>query len=426
MGNYSLTEQDIKHNIRCNTLNGIYSVLALNLVTPFIGILAKNLGAETYEIAMLSSFPALISVFSMIPGGILVDIFKEKKKITGLFIFITRFFFLLLALTPQLPTPYRVSALIVIYGIMNFPGSISGVAWQSFIATAIPAERRAQAFATRNKITSICGMIITLLAGQILRIYKGSSEIKIYQLFFIIAFCFALLEVYYHLKMKEPTFQENYVSTDKNSETFINKGKQVLTYKPFILFSLCSLLFHFGWQMGWPLFTIYQIDYLGADGTWISYLSVGNGLAGFVTYPLWSKLVNKKGNNYTVILATFAIAMSPFLFAISWNLYVLLIVNFFMGTAVAGISLVLFNLLLEVVPNENRTLYIALYNTMISLSAIASPMVGAFVYETFSSIYLALITAGTFRMLGSFTFFLRYKLLTKKEQKTVYSNNFSN
>ncbi|SHJ96987.1 Major Facilitator Superfamily protein [Anaerobranca californiensis DSM 14826] len=417
MGNYSLSEQDIKNNIKCNTLNGIYSVLALNLVTPFIGILAKNLGAEAYEIAMLSSFPALMSVLAMIPGSILVDQYKEKKKITGLFIFITRFFFILLALTPQLPAPYRISALIIIYSVMNFPGGLSGVSWQSFIATAIPPERRAQAFATRNKITSICGMTITLIAGQILRMYKGNSEIKIYQLFFIIAFGFALLEVYYHLRMKEPIFQENSLSTDQNSETFNNKIKQVLTHKPFVLFSLCSLLFHFGWQMGWPLFTIYQIDYLGADGTWISYLSVGNGLAGFITYPLWSKLVNKKGNNYAVILATFSIAMSPFLFAISWNLYILLVVNFFMGTAVAGISLVLFNLLLEVVPNENRTLSIALYNTLISLSAIVSPMVGAFVYETFGSIYLALITAGTFRMLGSFTFLLRYKFLTKSTTK---------
>lgn len=431
MSNYSLTEQDIRHNIKCNTLNGIYSILALNLVTPFIAIIAKNFGADAYQIALLSSLPALMSVISMIPGGIMVDRLREKKLITGIIILATRIFFLVLAIIPELPAAYRSMALVLVYGTMNFPGGLSGVAWQSFIATAIPADRRAQAFASRNKITSITGMMVTLLAGQILRMYNTntgifsllnrffsltvSSEIRIYQLFFVVGFCFALLEIYYHMKMKEPLLPVD-INEQQHKKSIAESIEKVLTYKPFLLFGACSLLFHFGWQMGWPLFTIYQIDYLGSDGTWISYMSVGGGLAGFLTYPLWSKLAIRKGNNFTVILAAFAIAMSPFLYAISPNLQILLLVNFFMGTAVAGISLVLFNTLLEVVPDEDRTLFIAIYSTVISASAFFSPMVGAYVYKS-SNIYLALIIAGSFRLFGSFTFLLRYRYLLSLEGK---------
>ncbi len=429
MSNNVMAEQDVIHNVKCNTKNGIYSVLGMNLVTPFIGFLAKSLGADAYQIALLSSVPALMSVISMIPGGILVDRFQQKKAITGFFILFARFFFLLLALTPSLPASIRVSFLVLIYGLMNFPGGISGVAWQSFISTAIPAQRRAQAFASRNKITSICGMIMTLFAGQILRMYnnntglfkylstkfnvKLSSEIQIYQVFFGIAFVFALIEVYYHMQMKEP-----YNNIEKNEDKLsfkkiITSILDIFTHKPFLLFGLCSLLFHFGWQMGWPLFTIYQIDYLNADGTWISYISVTGSLAAFITYPIWSKVVGKKGNNFTVVIATYGIAMSPFLYLVSWNLYVLLFVNFFMGAAVAGINLVLFNTLLEVVPEENKTLCIAIYSTVISISAIFSPMVGAYIYKTFSSIGIALIVAGCFRLFGSTTFLLRYRYLSK-------------
>ena len=432
MNRFALSESDINHNIKCNTRNGIFAVIALNLVTPFIGILAKTMGADAYEIALLSSLPALMSVISMIPGGIMVDRFQEKKKITGFFIIFTRMFFLFLAITPSLPPTWRVFALILTYGLMNFPGGISNVAWQSFIATAIPAKERAQAFAYRNKITSICGMVVTLLAGQILRLYNRSqgfellkkwtgidisSEVSLYQIFFIFAFGFAILEVYYHMQMKEPKAD---VADEKNLIKKMNiftNIKRVFGYKPFVLFGVCSLLFHFGWQMGWPLFTIYQIDYLGAGGTWISYLSVTGGLAAFITYPLWSKIATKKGNNYTVIIASSAIAMSPFLYAISWNLYVLLTVNFFMGAAVAGISLVLFNSLLEVVPDEDRTLYIAIYSTIISISAMFAPMVGAHMYKTFN-IYIALCLAGGFRLFGSFSFLLRYKYLSKETQVT--------
>ncbi|QNO13651.1 MFS transporter [Alkalicella caledoniensis] len=426
MSKIDLSESDINHNIKCNTRNGIFAVIGMNLVTPFIGILAKTLGADAYEIALLSSLPALMSVISMIPGGIMVDRFQEKKKVTGYVIALTRFFFLLLAITPNLPASWRVFALVLTYGLMNFPGGISNVAWQSFIASAIPAKQRAQAFAYRNKITSICGIIVTLIAGQILRIYninKGfpilkritgvdiSSEIMIYQIFFVLACGFAVYEVYYHMKMKEPVV----LKTQRElaiKKKLLSNIKTIFKYKPFLLFGICSLLFHFGWQMGWPLFTIYQIDYLGADGTWVSYISVVNGLAAFITYPIWSKVATKKGNNYTVVIATFAIAMSPFLYAISWNLYVLLMVNFFMGTAVAGINLVLFNSLLEVVPDEDRTLYIAIYSTLISISAMLAPMLGAHIYKVFN-IYVALCIAGSFRLFGSFSFLMRFKYLAR-------------
>lgn len=413
MSNCSLSSQDASHNIKCNTLNGVFATMAMNLVNPFIGVLAISMGADAYQIALLSSLPALMSMISMIPGGIMVDRFAQKKLITGMCIVITRFFFILLALTPMLPANIRVMYLVVIHGVMNLPGGISNVAWQSFIATAIPSEKRAQAFATRNKITSICGMCMTLLAGQILRIYSVKiGEVNLFRIFFIVAFGFALLEVFFHLKMKEPTLVKGNKQEIEGKKSISKSMKTVLSYKPFLLFGLCSLLFHFGWQMGWPLFSIYQIKYLGADGTWISYLSVSGSLAAFVTYPLWGKLVTKKGNNFAVIVATCAIAMSPFLYAISWNLYVLFLVNFFMGGAVAGISLVLFNTLLEVVPDEDRTLFIAVYSTVISLSAFFSPMVGAFVYDKIN-IYFALVVAGCFRLFGSFTFFLRYKYLQK-------------
>lgn len=442
MSNCSLSNQEVNHNIKCNTLNGVFATMAMNLVNPFIGVLAISLGANAYQIALLSSLPAFMSVISMIPGGIMVDKFAQKKLITGIFIIVTRFFFILIALTPQLPANIRVMALVIVFGVMNFPGGISNVAWQSFIATAIPSEKRAHAFATRNKITSICGMCMTLLAGQILRIFSAQVGVtRLYQIFFAAAFGFALLEVYFHLRMKEPVVvKESKVKSVSNKQlnkknsiiiTFNDYMSRIMKFltsitsnKPFVLFGLCSLLFHFGWQMGWPLFTIYTVDYLGADGTWMSYLSVSGGLAAFITYPYWSKLVTKKGNNYSIILATSAIAMSPFLYAISWNLQVLFVVNFFMGGAVAGISLVLFNTLLEVVPDEDRTLFIAIYSTIISISAIFSPMVGAYVYKSIS-IYSALVVAGCFRLFGSFTFFLRYKHLKAKGHSKTPSENLS-
>lgn len=75
------------------------------------------------------------------------------------------------------------------------------------------------------------------------------------------------------------------------------------------------------------------------------------------------------------------------------------------GVFVAGTVLTLFNLLLEVTPNENRTVYIAVYNILINISATIAPLLGVWIKDM-TSIYVALVVVAIMRMTGSIAFFL--------------------
>lgn len=66
-------EDRLIHNIRWNNINGILNTLSQNMLTPFTGIFAIKLGAPDSLIAALSSWPALVSLLTMIPGARLVD-----------------------------------------------------------------------------------------------------------------------------------------------------------------------------------------------------------------------------------------------------------------------------------------------------------------------------------------------------------------
>lgn len=405
-----LSLNDINHNVKYNTLNGVFAVLASNLVMPFVSVLAMNLGASNSQIGLLSSLPPAVSLAAMLPGAFFVERFALKKNIAGLFIFLHRTFFLLLALTPFLPR-HQVWFLVGMYGLMNLPGSIAGVAWQSFIAGAIPSEHRAQAFASRNRVTSLVGIAITFAAGQIFRLTPDSMDLVLYQIFFVTAFGLALLEVWYHLNMREAP------AITQRSQPGLGAMLGALgRERGFLVFCGCSLLFHFGWQMGWPLFSIHQVRNLGADETWISWISVVNGGMSFLTYSLWAKFIQKKGNHFVLFVAAFGISLSPFLYAASTQIIHVVFINGIIGIAIAGISLSLFNSLLDSVPEEGRTVYIASYTFLINLSATVVPMIGIGLLERFGMIP-AMLVAGTFRMLGSAAFALRYMALAKSEAK---------
>lgn len=399
--NRQFSQGDINHNIKHNTLNGVFAVLSTNLVIPFISVFALKLGASNLQMGLISSLPPAIALVAMLPGAFFVERFGAKKAITGAFILLHRFFFVLLALTPVLPA-HQVWYLVLVNGLMNLPGSIAGVAWQSFIAGAIPPRERARAFAIRNRLVSLFGIGITFLAGQIFRLLPDAHH-TLYQVFFVTAFGFALLEVWFHFKMRE-TVADGQRPAAPRLKTV---AAELLSARPYLVFCGCSLLFHFGWQMAWPLFSIHQVRNLGADENWVAMISVVNGAMAFLSYGMWRRFSERKGNQLALVFAALGISASPFLYALSRSLYHVVAINGLIGIAIAGINLVLFNSLLEAVPDQGRTIYIAIYTMLINLSATVAPMVGIGLLEGFG-IIAALSVAGAIRLLGTASFALRW------------------
>lgn len=85
----------------------------------------------------------------------------------------------------------------------------------------------------------------------------------------------------------------------------------------------------------------------------------------------------------------------------------LLLFNILIGVSVAGTVLLLFNILLEIIPSENKTVYIAIYNTLIAIISGISPIVGVKLMNM-TNITIALIAVAIVRLTSSM-FFYRMK-----------------
>jgi MFS family permease len=344
----------------------------------------------------------MIAVFAIIPGIMFMSRAVNKKKVIGIFFFLSRLFILSFALVPFIPEQYRPLVFVLLAGFMNFPESISTTAIQNFVAEAFSEKDRAFAIASKNKYSALISFISLLVLGQIIERLgtTDSKAIVVYQAFFIIAFLLGIYEIAALMKIKE----NNPIEDDRIDVK--SSLQEIFRNNEFRIFLSCSLLFHFGWQMGWPLFSIYQIKYLGATEAWITVSNVSSGIAMFMSYGYWERLITKKGNCYAIALATTGMAATPIMYAWSPNLYVLTVAGIIMGFFTSGTTTTVLSSLLDVTPEKNRLMYVAVHATMTNVTLAIAPLLGDVALKH-SNIYIALYAVAVARFIGSTAFYLR-------------------
>lgn len=405
----------LEYNLKINNINGILQALCLNLVTPFASIYAKKLNASDNDIAMLNSYPAIFCIVATIIGSYLFMHFKNKKKITTVFFSISRSFFLIFILVQFFPKSIQAPVFVLLYGAMNFPNSIATMGWQSYLGDLFQGTYRGRAFSKRSSLSTISALIITLLTGTMLYFIPRSDgeRLALYEVFFFIAFITSAFEIYSFTKHKQDSRSLTVEKvTDFQGLSFHEALKLIFnslkSQKKFIDFCVPVVLFHFAWQMGWPIFFSYEYDVLHTNEAWAALEAAVSLIFQAIAYVKWQKLSEKKGNYLVMFFAIVSMGMCPFLYSISTHIWQIVIFTALTGSATAGTVLLLSNNLYETAPDENRTLYIAIYTVLTNITLMVAPILGMEL-KACLNIYYALIIVGILRLLSSSLFYIRYR-----------------
>ncbi|MEH7885684.1 MFS transporter [Bacillus sp. JJ1609] len=393
----------IKLNEKNSIINGVASTIVMSMSNNYFALFAIGvLGATNYQVGLISSLPQIIGMFAMILGTAIMSRLQEKKKFTGRSIFFTRLFLIGMFFVIYLPVEYRAWTFVLLVGLMNLPGSFAMLSWQSFIGDLVSDSRRSGFFSERNRVLTIAGMITTLMIGIALKWFDKVNPLP-YQILFLMAFVFGVVEVFYLNRHIEP---QRELKTEKSKFNF---GWDAYKYKPFIYFLICGLFFNFAWQLAWPLFNIYNIKVAHMTGFWISIITVANQIGQIISFKWWGRMADKHSNAKMLAVTALGMASAPFLTILSTNMYYLTFVNFTSGLFVSGTVLLLFNQLLEVTREENRGSFIAQYNILLAIIGFIAPQVGVYLLHL-SSVETAMNIASGLRALsgGVFLFFFLY------------------
>lgn len=389
-------------------LEGIAAAVILNLYNPFTQIFSKRLGATDLHIALINSFPQLVAIIVLIPCSLVIERIRDKKKATCILIIMNSAFYAFIAFVPFLPEGLRLNAYVLLIGLMNWPGSLYTTTWQSFFSYTFSGNEASSIYSLRSKYSAFFGLLAALITGLAISWapWGGNNKIIVYQFIYAICFGIALLQVLFLSMVKDNTSIS--VNTESSKVSFRLKDfKEILSNRDFTTYSLCSFAFHISWHMGWPLFFIYHVDYVKANEFQLGLISVVAGLASFLSYSLWNSMAEKRGSSLVIVFGALGLAANPFMYILTRNIYWVLAINVVTGLAMAAFNLSLFCNLIELLPENKKTIYISFFNTFIYISGCISPLIGIWIYGHIG-IIKTFETVGFLRIIAASLLFIRW------------------
>ena len=409
----SMTDK-FKYNLRIFIIFGVLFELMNVFYNPYAMKFLERIGGNEFHFSLINSAKGIIMIFTALPAAFIINKIVDKQRITANIVLTMAIIIMSMSFIPLLPTNIQVIAFIVIMTLLMVPISIYNISYQNITGELFPL-RRARVLSERSIYTILFTTIVTIASGLIFRTFAqdNSEFILIYRIFYGLAFICGLFAFFIFRKL-------NY-SPQETNENIKFKGsfKKVFKNKRYTKFVLSSTIFHFGWQMGWPLFSIYTIKTLGADEFWLSLITVGSAIIMLFSLRMWPRLIEKYGNEKIAYICTFGMAITPLLYVISKSLIILVIFSSLSGLFTSGTITVLFSDMLEVVPEKNRVIYVGYYNVLTNITLAISPLVGHYFYDKNGIIYALIITA-IFRAFGGLAFMIRERS-ERKYKKSISS-----
>jgi len=400
-----------KYNLRFFIIFGILFELMNVFYNPYAMKFLERIGGNEFHFSLINSTKGIIMIFTTLPAAFIINKIADKQKVTANIVLAMAVIIFSMFFIPLLPKDIQVMSFIIVLTLLMVPITIYNISYQSITAELFPI-RRARVLSKRGTYTIIFTTIVTISSGLVFRYFASDNSefITIYRIFYAMAFLFGIMAFLMFRKIQYTP------SSSVEPIAFKGSFKKVFKNKAFTKFALSSTIFHFGWQMGWPLFSIYTIKTLGADEFWLSIISVGSAIVMLFAYRMWPRLIEKYGNAKIAYICTFGMAMTPILYVLSKSLIVLAIFSTSTGFFTAGTIMVLFSDLMEVVPEKNRVIYVGYYNILTNITLAISPFVGHFFYEMKGIVY-ALIITSIFRLFGGLSFMIRER--SERNNKSI-------
>jgi len=372
--------------------DGLLAASAVNIANNNYSLFAVRLGASDFQLSLVNFLPHIFTLLVLIPGGLLMDSLHNKKRIVIVMMIAVMFGYLLCAISP-----FAASKSIQFFlGSLALAGTavaLYNIAWQSFFPGVVSLEKRNHVLTLRTRVTLFVSMITPVLVGLVLtNILTVDNKIIAHQSFFacaLLLFFFAALNFRKFkpaLPAKLPAAQQ----TEPARVTlagFKKAGTHLLHNKPFILFTITALFFYMTWHFDWTLYFIGQVNYLKMNEFQIGLVHLGAAAIQLLTLKFWSRNNEKHGVVLPFTFGILGLSLCPVIMIVSVSLsmpsvpYLFIVLHTIAHIPFCVITLNIFQCVLLVTENENRSFYISVFTSLICLSNAVMPVAGVALYH---------------------------------------------
>ena len=370
----NLNEGQVKKSLRNSILDGSAYSIMLGLTQNYITPYALTMKATTQQIGLLTSVPNFTMAAAQFVAPALSERMGSRKGFILPMVLMHALMWLPILLIPYLFQTHQVWWLIAFMTLNTAFDSAVNPAWGSMMADLVPTQMRGRYFGLRNRITAFVSMTFSYAAGGILQLLTGNTDLA-FTIIFIGAMASRLVSLYFLSKMFEPLSP----ATEKRShESTLKIARGLFSTNIGMFIMLCALM-NFAATVAGPFFAPYMLEDLNLSYIVYTALNSAAGLAtvGFMTW--WGKRIDRAGSIKVLKITSLFVPFVPLGWLPSHSLWWLTIMQIFSGFAWAGFQLSSGVFIFDAAPPQNRTRYIALYNSLIYLGCSVGSLVGGIV-----------------------------------------------
>jgi MFS family permease len=354
----------------------------------FLSVYATRLGATGFQIGLLSSTAAAVSLVLAIPAGRWLETQNINAAVFRTSVWYRLGYLLWVPLPWLFAEQAQVWALIVIALLMAVPLTPLSVGFNALFAAAVPPQWRAHVAAMRNVAFAIAFMLSSLGSGYLLELLPFPTG---YQIIFGIGFIGAAMSSF-HIYFIKPLQTSTSTLPPRHAPASIKQAlsprQQLQTAirldiwkTPFRNTLLVFFAFHLAQYLAMPLFPLYQVRQLHlADnqiglGTALFYLTVLLGSTRL------NDMVRDFGHRVVTGMSVAGLAIYALLLALSRSP-----ADFYWTSILGGLNYAMLigsyaNYLLEEIPIEDRPAHLAWYNVILNASILIGSLTGPLISQ---------------------------------------------
>ncbi len=367
-------------NVMVVTITQSITMFAMFLWRPFWGLYVLELGGTKSTIGLLTTIQSLTTLLVQLPGGVISDRLGRKRVILIASV---------LGFLP--PIIYRYSThwtMLVPGAIVAALSTIAMPALSALIADSLPQENRATGFGAYSMAWYLAIVVSIPLGGYILDQLGVVTGTKWGLLISVIL---TLPVVLIRWKYIDETVNLNPKSEQKGKSRFSMTQLRSVSNEIWKLI-LVAILSSFSFQLFWSYVVVYSVEEIGMSMMQWSYVStIANFAAACFMIPS-GFLSDKVGRKRIIVLSQFAVSLSSLGYAVSSG-YSGIAVTRVLGSVGEGLGGNVMGsvggpvwqaLVTGVTPMESRGSILGLMGTITGLVTTPSPVLGGYLYETFS------------------------------------------
>jgi MFS family permease len=377
-----------------------YAVLEVAYASVFANLIggviltgyAISLGATNVEIGILAALPSFVNMTQLV-ASYLIERSGTRREISLFSVWYGRGIWLLIAgltlLCMNGVTTYALRAFLWLYALWCVTNSFIGLGFLAWLNDLCPEDMRGRFFAKRSFAAGITGILAAMGGGAFLDWWVWEihqNQMVGFTILFTVAVLFGWRSAAYTGRMHHPP-----VFRSPEPEVFFKTVLRPFQKRNFRWLIYSRMMLDVSINIAGPFFGVFMLKNMGLSYSFVSLVGAVATATSLLTMYGWGRLSDRYGHKPLLVLSI----IGKGLFPLAWlwagpDTYLLYIIIHVNGIFDSGLNLTASNILLELAPKRNNSVYIAVFATTVGLASAIAPILGGAILSVTEGLSLSL------------------------------------